>query len=438
MKKRYARFLLNAAILGFVSCGSRPPEATVRSWVNFEHLNGLCQDVWLDSSEAVIVHVYSEYPSYKWVDAGKEGIACVDDAARAAILYMVHSEWTGDKTALPRIRGLLNFVMYMQSGDGGFWNFIDSSHQINTTGVTSRNSFNFWAVRGYWALGFGIRFFRPIDGQYADSLRRRFLWCREPVRQLLSKYGTYKSGTDRNYPAWLVNEHGSDATSEFLLGIDEFLKTEPDSELTDAALKLSEGILSMQLGNSDPFPGAFLSWLDLWHGWANSQTAVLTGLGSLLSRPDFIKAAEQEAGQFYPALIDSQFFASFALKQDGKIDQFPQISYGIYPVVAGLTALCRIMEEKRHGAKAGLAAAWLFGRNPAGMAMYDPKTGRCFDGIESEKKINLNSGAESTIEALKTLVEVGRCPEASRSLVQWTKENRDRIGKRTHSSKQGQ
>ena len=33
---------------------------------------------------------------------------------------------------------------------------------------------------------------------------------------------------------------------------------------------------------------------------------------------------------------------------------------------------------------AGIAAAWFFGNNPAGVAMYDPATGRTYDGIEGD------------------------------------------------------
>jgi hypothetical protein len=42
--------------------------------------------------------------------------------------------------------------------------------------------------------------------------------------------------------------------------------------------------------------------------------------------------------------------------------------------------------------------------------MYDPQTGRCFDGINDKENINKNSGAESTIEALLTLIEVENNP----------------------------
>ena len=57
-------------------------------------------------------------------------------------------------------------------------------------------------------------------------------------------------------------------------------------------------------------------------------------------------------------------------------------------------------------------ASWLAGNNPAGQQMYDPETGRCFDGIGTETEINRNSGAESTIEALLILQAIYNHPVA--------------------------
>jgi hypothetical protein len=48
--------------------------------------------------------------------------------------------------------------------------------------------------------------------------------------------------------------------------------------------------------------------------------------------------------------------------------------------------------------------------------MYDPDTGRCFDGLEDGNTINRNAGAESTIEALATILEIEQHPQALRWL----------------------
>ena len=51
------------------------------------------------------------------------------------------------------------------------------------------------------------------------------------------------------------------------------------------------------------------------------------------------------------------------------------------------------------------ALEWFSGQNAVNVVMYDSTTGRTFDGI-GENGVNRNSGAESTIEALLTFLEL--------------------------------
>jgi len=85
--------------------------------------------------------------------------------------------------------------------------------------------------------------------------------------------------------------------------------------------------------------------------------------------------------------------------------EYEQIAYGVRPMAVGLLRLFEATGDRDYLLMAGLAASWLAGNNPAGQAMYDPATGRCYDGIRDSLTLNLNSGAESTIEALYTLLE---------------------------------
>src|SRR5439155_24394568 len=61
---------------------------------------------------------------------------------------------------------------------------------------------------------------------------------------------------------------------------------------------------------------------------------------------------------------------------------------------------------------------WFYGNNSAGFPMYDPATGRGYDGLlgPSEFRVNRNSGAESTIEALMALQAINANPLAERYL----------------------
>ena len=65
-----------------------------------------------------------------------------------------------------------------------------------------------------------------------------------------------------------------------------------------------------------------------------------------------------------------------------------------------------ITKDTVYAEQAGVIATWLLGNNLAEKLMYNNKNGMCYDGINSETNINLNSGAESTIEALLTIISV--------------------------------
>jgi hypothetical protein len=49
--------------------------------------------------------------------------------------------------------------------------------------------------------------------------------------------------------------------------------------------------------------------------------------------------------------------------------------------------------------------------------VYNPENGICFDGIDNVNEINKNSGAESTIESLLTLLAVEQNPIAKKTLL---------------------
>ena len=57
----------------------------------------------------------------------------------------------------------------------------------------------------------------------------------------------------------------------------------------------------------------------------------------------------------------------------------------------------------------GHLAAWFLGANDLNQNMYDVTTGRGYDGLSSTG-VNVNSGAESTIEALFTMERVESYP----------------------------
>ncbi|MCR4438355.1 MAG: hypothetical protein QHJ34_04840 [bacterium] len=370
----------------------------------------------MGGDSVVILHVYAEYPDYHWVAAPSEGIACVDDAARAAVLLVRYATLTGDTSHLSLARGLLRFVLKLQANNGEFFNFVDSSLSINTTAQSSRKGFGFSAARAYWALATGYRFFRARDAAFANELRDAFRRCRTPLSQVLAHYGRYDAIGSHLYPLWLLQRCAADATSEFLLGAVEFLQVETDPEVEAAARKLAEGLLYMQLADTARYAGAFLSWPGVWHAWGNGQTQALAALGRMLGEPQLVSAAEREGRQFLSRLLVEGWLREFHVDDQAHPAEFPQIAYDIRCAALGLLGVAEASSDTTCAVLAGLAASWFLGNNAARAAMYDPASGRCFDGIESPTRVNRNSGAESTVEALITLLEVLNHPVARRYL----------------------
>ena len=403
-------------VLLLIHCSRSDLENQKSRLVNFNHLEHLTETIELNGQECDIIHIYSEYPDYHWVDAAEEGIACVDDVARAAVVYLRYFEIAGIDSILLKAKRLLNFVLYMQAEDGEFYNFIGANYQINKTYRTSKKSFDFWAARGYWAIGLGYRIFKDKDREYAVKLKDAFLKCKIPIKKNLEFYKQYIEINGRKYPLWLVNKYGSDATATLLLGLNEFLKIEQDQELEKYASQLVEGIIEMQVEDGNVYPGAFLSWQDIWHAWGNAQTQALTSLGKTLNQSQFIQAAKKEADKFYSNMLIHGMLREWKLGNENKAEEFPQISYGIRCMTLGLLRLSEATGNEDYAKLAGLAASWLMGNNAAKTQMYDPKSGRCFDGIIDSTKVNFNSGAESTIEALYTLTEISSHPIAKKYL----------------------
>jgi len=390
------------------------------SLVNVSHLHHLTERIAYAGDSVEIVHVYANYPTYEWVDAkesGPEGIACVDDAARAAVLYLCHYESTRSPESITRARLLLKFVMHMQADDGQFYNFIFADRTINTTGQTSYKSFGWWAARGVWCMALGARVLRPVDSAFAAELARRVERTFPHIEHLLARYDSVRIVGGFRVPQWLLYESAADATSELLLGLNEYYAATRDQRVRRYIELLAEGLMIMQDGTASAYPfGLHRSWQTVWHAWGNCQTQALAHAGRLLGDNAMIASAEREAIGWYSRVLIDGMLKEVDVSNPASTTRFEQIAYGIRPMTVGLLRLYEATHKREYRVMAALAASWLFGNNVLRRQMYDPHTGRCFDGLTDSATVNKNSGAESTIEALLTLVELERFPETRRYL----------------------
>jgi hypothetical protein len=309
---------------------------------NLAHLDYLGEEIPMADGDRRIIHIYSEAPDYEWVGDDDEGIACVDDAARAAVVYLRHFELTGDQQSRLKAEALLR----------------DNTLQINRTHRNSvATEFGWWASRAVWALGVGARILRDVNEPFSRACAERVRRTLPHLRGLLSNDGNTTDHAGREVPLWLVYGTAADATSEMLLGMAALEQAYPDDEIRTVIERFAEGLAMMQYGSVSEFPyGAHASFIDVWHGWGNSQTQALSEAG-------IIESAKWEAENFYPHLLVTGWLHSFQLDDPGEVREFEQIAYAVRGVTVGLIRLSQATGDKRFAKMAGLAASWFTGNN---------------------------------------------------------------------------
>ncbi|HUX61908.1 MAG TPA: hypothetical protein VMV32_11400 [Ignavibacteriaceae bacterium] len=395
----------------------------VKSLVNTSHLDHLYQQINVDGKEMGIIHIYSNYPDYKYTDAPGEGIACVDDIARADIFYMKYYEVSHDSSVYNKIKMLTNFLLYMQSDNGFFNNFIFGDYSKNTTYKTSVAEPNWWSWRAIWALGEANNFFLKYDKSFAAAISPQLEKAVKVTKKWLVKN---ESDSTQNFsgfklPTWLPLGTAADQAAVIVKGFLSYYKATNDTLVRNEAIRLCTGIEGMQAGDASYLPHyAFLSWQNTWHMWGNNQAEALIDAGIMLNNLEYIKKAQKEIWDFYPYLIKANYMSSFTIEhvKDTVVykdsTKFGQIAYGISPMVLASCKSYNATKDVASATVAGLLGCWLFGKNPAGKPMYNIKTGVCFDGINNENEINMNSGAESTIEALFSMLAIDQNPIAKK------------------------
>jgi hypothetical protein len=383
------------------------------SLINTTHLDHLYEEITVHGNKMAIVHIYSNYPDYNWIDAEDEGITCVDDVARAAIFYLEQYKTTGEGQYWKKVKNLVNFLQYMQAPNGWFYNFMKTDYSINTTYKTSIALPTWWSWRALWAISETALFLTDRDSLDKNVLQACMA---KSVQQLLLQLPDtckMKKMAGFDLPAWLPYETGADQAAVLILFLVNYYKMTGTREVLPYIKELCSGIRLMQQGDENNFPYyAFLSWENTWHGWGNAQAYALLKAYSIVPDPGLLTAAINEINHFYNYLYQQQFLCGFSLqKGDGKINviskqQFSQIAYELRPMIWACLQAGTITGDTRYDKQAGQLAGWFFGDNAVKKPIYDPRTGRCFDGIENMEKINENSGAESTIEALLALIRI--------------------------------
>ena len=429
-----------------VSTPAAPVLAGDENLTNLNHLDFLLDSVPLPAVPGHTTYRLAEQPaaeapwtyadknadgSYSRVGGGNldpatgdwsQGAYNADDISRAAVVYLRHWKQTGDLSSKEHAFQNLRTLTYLQTVDGPnagnviLWQQPDGSLNPSAIPVElpdpSDSAESYWLARTVWALGEGYAEFAGSDPEFAAFLQDRLHLSLDALnRQSLGKYGAFDTADGVQVPAWLI-AGGADASAEAVLGLSAYVGAVPsDAAAATALAQLSEGVAAMSSGSATQWPfGAIMPWnksQSLWHAWGGMAPAAVATASTTLDRPDLLPAAVKDTAQFTPQLLAAGGPDNAWSPTPGEA----QIAYGVDSRVQSLVATAEAASAPGLLDVAAIAAGWFFGANPNGAPAYNPATGTAIDGIETDGRINPNSGAESTIHALLTMLALDANPE---------------------------
>jgi hypothetical protein len=343
------------------------PRAVDREYGMLGYLESLTYDFERDGNPISAVLTYAEPNPDKpgtlqaviAADTGYEGIACVDDTARAALLALKVYERANSRKALALAKRWLTFVEYMQYSDGDFANFIRNGAGVrNASGPTSVKGGYAWSSRALWALAAAYR----LTGD--ERYRKRFQACK------------------------LAPTVDNKMNAVLALGEMELYQADPSPALRDSIVERVERIVARNPPYFHDLPRR--RHVELW---GYHQLHAVAEASRLLEEPRWLVSCRHTVKNLVERDVRAMFWRDYPDKgKDGVC------AYMVTPLVQGLGSMYRATGARKYRDLALQGTAWFYGRNDARSAMYDPETGMCRDGI-TDGIASGNRGAESSIEA---------------------------------------
>jgi hypothetical protein len=307
---------------------------------------------------ALAVAVYSEprngrLEAVPAASAGYEGVACVDDAARAAMLALRLDGLRADIAMRDLAVGYLRFVQSMQQPDGTFANFISDWHGTpNLRGPTSYPGGEWWFARAMHALAVGAHVAPdvclPALAKGMERLAERFSDSRVQAIALLALLAARRA-------MWDVATTACLCAGRRLAG------------------QVGDGL-------------EVRTWL-----WGEIQEGALAKAAAALGDSALARTALGSAqGRF--ARADALLLSAETMTP-----------YDAGAIAWSSRALYEISGDGRWLGNIAAAGRWLYGSNSANAPIYEEQLGLVRDGIDS-RNVSPNSGAESNIEGQDALL----------------------------------
>ncbi len=310
----------------------------------------------------------------------------LDDNARALILLCQHYAITSDIRDLVLINTYLQFIKHCQLNNGKFLNYVNTDNKF--TDQNKIENLEDSNGRALWALGFLISMKGNIPDHFVDTAT---LILQKNIPHILNIYSTramafiikglyYQNDADNYY---------------FIVRLADRLVAMYQHE-SDDKWQWYEGYLTY--GNSI-LPEAML------FAWIRTQNMTYKSVAK--SSFDFLLSKTFNPNGISVVSNNGWLYRDKEAKEAEDGGKQPiDVAY----TILALESFYKVFKNGQYKYKAEQAFSWFLGNNPLYQIIYNPCTGGCYDGLESQY-VNLNQGAESTLSYHLARLAIDRIQE---------------------------
>ena len=228
--------------------------------VNLSHLNHLYEEKKIEGKSMGTIWIYCEAPDMKRITDEDEGFTCIDDVARALIVYAGEYSKNPHPSLKHKIEMLTEFILYMADDKGVWYNFMFPEGEINRHHINSKAAPNFWTWRAYWALS-------EIEKLQLPGWQRRYkainTLCQKTesvIDTLLLHQNNVK--VKHGFPqSHLITFPGGDQLAVMLMALVNRYATHPQKNKKELLVKIADVLAGSVKGDEQQLPfGAIMCW----------------------------------------------------------------------------------------------------------------------------------------------------------------------------------
>jgi len=310
----------------------------------------------------------------------------LDDNARALIAMCQQFENSRNDKDLEYITIYFNFIKFCLQPEGYFLNYVNEQHEFteqnNTTNLADSNG------RAIWALGYLISIAKLL-----------------PEDLLIDAESTMESALVH------VNKiHSTRAIAFVIKGLYYRNSHKPSAQPNHLIEELANRLVQMYRHESSPS----WQWYESYFTYANSIIPEALLCAWMVTKNETYKEIAKDTFDFLLSKIftptgihvisNKNWLQRGATQETATGGEQPiDVAY----TILALDKFSEAFPKSIYKDQMKIAFSWFLGNNELNQIIYNPCTGGCYDGLETQC-VNLNQGAESTLSYLLARLNIDK------------------------------